>query len=201
MYLIKVELSLQNPAVRYALTNCQRMHNLTTKFFGTSRQESNILYRTHVKDNQVDLYMYADRPVDPAMCQQYRVYQKEMSGYLDQLKEGQVLTFDLLAMPSKKVSVEGKKNSQRRALRDPADRYNWLSRKAQQYGFELQQAVELEDREARGTHAEDKGGEMHHTGRHYRGTIAIRNLEAFKTALKTGIGPGKAYGYGMLLLR
>ena len=35
---------------------------------------------------------------------------------------------------------------------------------------------------------------------HYRGVLEILNADAFVNALADGIGPGKAYGLGMILL-
>ena len=35
---------------------------------------------------------------------------------------------------------------------------------------------------------------------HYQGTLQITDVEQFRKAVQGGIGPGKSYGLGMLLL-
>ena len=52
-----------------------------------------------------------------------------------------------------------------------------------------------------GTHSAEQGGRMHWDGYRYDGVLQIRQKELFQRAMCTGIGAGKAYGMGMMLLR
>ena len=101
----------------------------------------------------------------------------------------------------KKVAEEGHKNSRRRILREKTERLEWLSRKAAQYGFALLQANEMEDVHMTGKHAQEQGGRMYWDGYRYDGVLQIQDEERFRQAVSGGIGAGKAYGLGMLLLR
>ena len=201
MYLIKMEMDRRLPEVRQAVADCQKMHRLITGLFGTARQESSILYRTNFVQGQIHLYLYASQPVAEEVSGRYRITQRDITPWMEQLAAGQYLKFDLIASPSKKVSVEGQKNSQRRILRQQSERQIWLEQKAAQSGFTLCQVLELEQIHVSGRHSEEKGGAMHHDAYHYQGILQITDAGAFREALQKGIGSGKAYGFGMMMVK
>lgn len=201
MYLIKVEMDRRLPEVRRAVADCQKMHQLITGLFGTARQKSNILYRTNFVADQLHLYLYASQPVEEATSDRYRIVQRDITPWLEQLAAGQCWQFDLIASPSKKVSTERQKNSQRRILRQPSQRQTWLERKAEQSGFTLCQVSELEQIHVSGRHREEKGGTMYHDAYRYQGVLQIADADAFREALRKGIGSGKAYGFGMMVVK
>lgn len=198
MYLIKLEMALRD-ARRY-LSDCQEMHRFVTKLFGTDRKESQILYRTNLLQNTCCIYLYAQIPAEhiPEYC---TVQQRDISDWMNGMEAGQLWGFDLVASPSKKVVTPGQKNSQRRILRQPEERQEWLERKALQNGFSILQITEQGQVHTSGRHREDKGGTMYHDAYHYQGVLQIRDVDAFRKALQVGIGPGKAYGFGMMLVK
>ena len=57
--------------------------------------------------------------------------QRDLTAWLDTMREGQNWRFDLLASPTKKVMQDGRKNSQRRILRTMNERLAWLERKGE----------------------------------------------------------------------
>ena len=134
MYLTKIEMPLTERAVRAALSDCQKMHRLVMGLFDAKRQEAGVLYRARTKDAKATLYLYSGVPVIEAGIFSWMdlVGQRDVSTWLDQMQTGQILRFDLLAMPAKKVAVEGRKNSQRRLLRTLEERMTWLERKGEQ---------------------------------------------------------------------
>ena len=111
------------------------------------------------------------------------------------------LGFNLVAAPSKKVKTDGKKNSQRRLLRNKDDRLDWLNRKAMQNGFKIIEVQEQKEVRSTIRHPASKGGMMHINAFEYQGTLTVTDEELFKKAIKTGIGSGKAYGFGMILIK
>lgn len=201
MYLIKVEMARYLPEVRHALADCQKMHQLVTGLFDAARQDANILYRTNFVANQLHLYLYASIPVTEPAAKRYRIAQRDLTPWLEQLQPGQYLKFDLIASPSKKVSMDGQKNSRRRILREPGERQAWLERKAEQSGFAICQVMEQEQIHVSGKHHAEKGGTMYHDAYHYQGVLQITDSEAFRRSLQKGIGSGKAYGFGMILIK
>lgn len=198
MYLIKAELDRRE--ARGLLADCQQMHRFITGFFGTDRQSSQILYRTNLVQNKLCIYIYAQSPAEhiPVNCE---VQQRNVTSWLESMEIGQLWSFDLIAAPTKKVASEGKKNSQRRILRQPQERQDWLERKAVQHGFSIIQAQEQEQLHVSGKHKADKGGVMYHDAYHYQGILQITDGEAFRRAMQTGIGSGKAYGFGMMMVK
>ena len=198
MYLIKIEMNRRD--ARGLLADCQQMHRFITGFFGTDRQSGQILYRTNLIQNRLCIYLYAQSPAEhiPDNCE---VRQRDITAWLDSMEEGQIWSFDLIAAPTKKVSCEGKKNSQRRILRQPCERQEWLERKAQQNGFGIIQVQEQEQLHISGKHKSDKGGMMYHDAYHYQGVLQIIDADAFRQALKKGIGSGKSYGFGMMMVK
>lgn len=198
MYLIKVELDRRE--ARGLLSDCQQMHRFVTGFFGTDRKTNQILYRTNLVQNRLCIYIYADTPAEhiPDNCQ---VRQRDITSWLDGMDAGQIWGFDLIAAPTKKVASEGKKNSQRRILRLPQERQEWLERKAAQNGFAIVQAQEQEQIHVSGRHEGNRGGSMHHDAYRYQGVLQITNAEAFRDAVQNGIGSGKAYGFGMMMVK
>ena len=106
-----------------------------------------------------------------------------------------------MAWPSKKVGAEGAKNSRRRVLREESERLAWLARKAEQNGFVPINVRELEAAQQLGRHDEKQGGRLYVDSYHYQGTLRITDAVKFRYAVRKGIGPGKAYGLGMLLLK
>ena len=198
MYLIKVEMDRRD--ARGLLADCQQMHRFVTGFFGTDRQSSQVLYRTNLVRSRLAIYIYAQNPAEhiPANCE---VQQRNVTSWLDSMGMGQIWNFDLIASPSKKVAAEGQKNSQRRILREPGERQAWLKRKAEQNGFAILDAQEQEQIHVSGKHGAGQGGVMYHDAYHYQGVLQITDAEAFRKALQQGIGPGKAYGFGMMMVK
>lgn len=200
MYLIRIDMERSSRTVRSAMADCQQMHRLVMGLFEQERRQADVLYRVKEQGMSVSLYIYSAVPV-----QEERLVpgmklggQREVSAWLDSLNNGRRLRFDLLAMPAKKVSAGGK-NSQRRVLRTLDERVNWLARKAEQNGFRLLDVAENGSTSFRGLH-KTGAGEMHWDAFHYTGSLQITDEDLFRCAVQKGIGAGKAYGLGMLLL-
>ncbi len=200
MYLIRIDAQLERKKTIELLTDCQQMHRFITGFFGTDRQSGQILYRTNLVQNMLCIYLYAQSPAEhiPDNC---KVQQRNVTSWLESMEIGQLWSFDLIAAPTKKVASEGKKNSQRRILRQPQERQEWLERKAAQNGFSIIQAQEQEQLHVSGRHNADKGGVMYHDAYHYQGILQITDADAFRKALQIGIGSGKSYGFGMMMVK
>lgn len=164
------------------------------------RKSTQVLYRTNMVQNKLCIYMYAESPAEriPDNCV---VQQRDITAWLDTMEVGQLWNFDLITSPTKKVASEGKKNSQRRILRQPQERREWLERKSEQNGFTIVQVQEQEQLHVSGRHKTDKGGAMYHDAYHYQGVLQITEAESFRKALQCGIGSGKAYGFGMMMVK
>ena len=203
MYLTRIDLQPQVRAIWRALGDCQQFHRLARQLFQPGTNAPEILYRLRADRGLTALYLYSNTTVDRSALTAGMTFagERDLTDWLKGFQAGQIWGFDLLAAPTKKVAEEGHKNSRRRILREKTERLEWLSRKAAQYGFALLQANEMEDVHMTGKHAQEQGGRMYWDGYRYDGVLQIQDEERFRQAVSGGIGAGKAYGLGMLLLR
>jgi CRISPR system Cascade subunit CasE len=131
------------------------------------------------------------------------------------LNAGDVLRFRLRANPAKKIhtteetKTPGKRPTGPNGTRKPLTRDElpaWLERKAQQHGFRLLDARNQPDpisgKEQAGHKTDpqdiDKKMRMTHAAVLFDGELEITDADLFRDALWGGIGPAKAYGFGLL---
>ncbi len=207
MYLSQILLDLRHPSVRQALRDCNDMHrNLMQGFPGyqaggaASDGGYGVLYRLEERHDGVRLLMASrEKPERAALTARgFNLSSdspKDISGLRQVFTEGTAWRFELLASPCRKKGCEGK-NSRRVFLRTEQERRDWLARKAEQGGFELLEALEYGDRVV----IEGAKGDMtiHHEAVRFIGVLRITDPERFWRTYCDGIGPGKAYGLGML---
>ena len=203
MYLTKIELKLSDPAVRAALKDAQKMHRLVSGFFRMQRKDAEVLYRFRERDLYVDLYLYSAYPVDPDRilpCMRLAA-QRDVTSWIEAMQEGDVFQFQLVTFPFRKVAEAGTKNSKRRALRTQEERFAWLNRKAEQGGFRILSAEESPAEKLTVHHPDEVGGSLTVDAFCYTGLLQISNEAQFRHTVCAGIGPEKAYGLGMLMLK
>lgn len=200
MYLSRLTLHISSPSVRQSLRNCQDMHRTIMRAFDCSREEAQLLYRIIKTDQK--LIMYVQSASEPKWerietngfsCDKMQ----DISMLQTVLRQDQVLRFSLLACPTKKVKSEGK-NSRRVLLRSWAERSEWLCRQAEKNGFSLLEVHEA-GKESIISCSKDRD-EFVIAGVPFEGVLRITDVEAFYKGLKHGIGPEKAYGFGLLMI-
>lgn len=202
MYLTKIDLLPRQWSIQRALGDCQQLHQMIMGLFETDRKSAGVLYRVREDSCALAVYLYSNRPVNRERILPGMRFsgERELTPWLDAMGEGQIWNFDLLASPTKKVVRGEGKNSQRRVLRTLEERCAWLERKGDQNGFRLLNCREIEGSQLTGRHTQERGGRMYLDQYHYQGTLQITDVEQFRKAVQGGIGPGKSYGLGMLLL-
>jgi CRISPR system Cascade subunit CasE len=131
------------------------------------------------------------------------------------LQAGAVLRFRLRANPTRKIHTTaethtpGKRPTGPNGTRKPLTREElpaWLERKAQRHGFRLLDARNQPDpisgKEQVGRKADPRDGEkrmrMTHAAVLFDGELEVTDADLFRDALWGGIGPAKAYGFGLL---
>lgn len=208
MYLSKIILDIRHPSVRQALRDVNDMHrNLMSAFAmqageGTPRADGQVLYRLFSRHDQIYLLVSSrDRP-NPDRLATRGFYTdvkliRDVSALKDAFKTGRCFRFEALVSPCKKEGGD-RKNSKRVFLDTPEARIEWLSRKAAQGGFEILYADEMGKRVD--VHGHRGGMVIKNSGVVFSGLLRITNADAFWESYTRGIGPGKAYGMGMLNL-
>ena len=111
--------------------------------------------------------------------------------------------FQVRANPTVKrvVRDEGgglKKNGRRTGIYDQEGLLSWLQRKAMQAGFEV-----LECSPGPPIHGYFvRGGRRgKHIGVDFQGVLLVTDRVAFERAFHSGVGPAKAFGFGLLMLQ
>ena len=208
MYLSKILLDIRHPSVRQTLRDANDMHrNLMAGFdmrsdTDAARAENHVLFRLYSRRDQMYLLVASDvKPDIPSLSARGFHTDEALIKDVTPLKQafipGRCFRFELLASPCKKVVGDGK-NSRRYFLDTPEARAEWLRRKGEQGGFEIVQVDEIGDREDICGYR--RGTKIKNSGVVFTGLLRISDPEAFWQSYSAGIGPGKAYGMGMLTL-
>ena len=204
--LSKVMLDIRHPSVRQALRDANDMHrNLMAGFSmdetrRTPRAEQQILYRLFTGRDQIYLLVSSVERPDASALAKRGFYtdeslMRDISALKDTFRLNHCLKFEIFASPCKKVGCEGK-NSRRVFLDSENDRVDWLRRKGTDGGFSVLQVEELSKRidvfARRGAESIKNSGVV------FAGILRVADADLFWKSLANGIGPGKAYGLGML---
>lgn len=130
------------------------------------------------------------------------------------LEPGQMLGFRLRANPTKANASnrsEKRQRGKRVGLFTDADRRNWLLRQAQRCGFDISVVgktkaddsvydFRLKDENTISTKSKS-GSTATFSAAVFEGRLVVRDKSTLESALANGIGPAKAFGFGLLSLR
>lgn len=136
---------------------------------------------------------------------------KSISDALVALRKGQVLRFRLRANPTKKIDTKSGPDGQRRNgrrvdLRTETQQIEWLSRRADRAGFRLVPVFPGSNAPAVRVGASEKlrGRTTNRlvtlAGVLFDGLLEVTDPDKLRLAIREGIGPGKAFGCGLLSL-
>ena len=130
-----------------------------------------------------------------------------MTNVLAALHERQVLRFRLRANPTKKIETKSgpdgrRQNGRRVDLRTETQQLEWLSRRAEQAGFGLIPVYPgsnvPEVRVGAGERLLGKGRQLTLVSVLFEGLVEVTDPDRFRCAIADGIGPGKAFGCGLM---
>lgn len=111
------------------------------------------------------------------------------------------LRFRLLAKPSiaLKDPTQPRRPGKRSTIRDEDEQRDWLLRKGAEHGFSVESCI-LTERVWHDTkeNEQHKGGPKPLIGIQYDGILAVTDREKLHQAIRTGVGPQKAFGFGLL---
>lgn len=115
--------------------------------------------------------------------------------YPPKLSGGRLLRFRLRANPAKREKESGK----RLGIVDEEGQLAWLRRKGEAGGFAVREAVIVrEDGPESLAKGRKDGHKLSLLSARFEGVLQVTDAERFGDALCKGIGPGKAFGFGML---
>jgi CRISPR system Cascade subunit CasE len=225
--LSRLHLDLADRTVRSALGDPHRMHQLVMAAFptvgGSARASLGILHRVETNDRggcmvyvqsrespnwaQLADTVFDRQQTDPAQV-------RDLTPDLAAIRSGETMMFRLLANVTRRIDTKTREDGVRRhgkrvPLRDHDARVAWLQRKAIAAGFELVEGwsghpdVRVTEHAPVHGHRADGGEHRRVTfeGVTFEGLLRINDPEAFRSAVQSGIGPARAYGFGLLSFR
>jgi CRISPR system Cascade subunit CasE len=117
------------------------------------------------------------------------------------LRPNQVLSFRLRANPTVKKKRPGQQHGNRVPLVREEQQLAWLQRQARRHGFRLLEAGVQERGSRRGLiHRNETGHRLSLYVVQFDGRLVITDVTRVLDAVRSGIGPAKAFGCGLLSL-
>ena len=197
MIMSRISMNVLHPSARQALRDRNDMHRNLSIAIG-----ENFIYRVFDCRNKIEILVISENVPDEAELSKrgYGLISfRDMTPLKTLYKEGSVFAFDLLASPAKKIKREGSKNDKRVFLKTPEERKNWLTRQGEKYGFEILSDVESAEKPS--FLVNRNSGTFWFTGVKFEGFLRVTDANLFWKAWEEGIGPEKAYGMGLLVVR
>lgn len=132
----------------------------------------------------------------------------EMKAFEPQFEPGQHLRFRLFANPTKKIETLSKeqrlakvpKRHGKRVPVDTADLGRWISRRGDQSGFCIEDDPTIQVGYVYVNSGREAAGGQRLRSVLYEGLLEVTEPEKFHRTLVSGIGPAKAFGFGLLSL-
>jgi CRISPR system Cascade subunit CasE len=199
---------IANPAqrtVRQDLSDIHRMHQMVTRLtcppdFGpASRSAAGVLYR--VEETAVGVYLLVQSRtminVEDLPAGYAPGGVRELDALLERLTAGTRVRYRILANPTKQEHNPGRRGTLRPLTGDEA--LAWWERKAADAGLALDAATITDTTVLRGTrrgNADDCKVTL--TTSRFEGLATVRDADALRIAIFTGVGRGRAYGCGLL---
>lgn len=202
------------------LNDQELLHKALTRTASSSRKDSNILYRLEYDytRNNVWLYVQSDREGGRILSENgdelFRMVGNPvcLDGKFSSLKNGSLVSFQLRCSPHKHprkaekdtgTDKNGDLRRPKKYIKTHEDRKKWLDRKGLTGGFSIVSYKELQKVGVDFYHnnfdtAHRRG---HKDGYDISGIMLIEDAEQFRRTMCEGIGSGKAYGFGMLLVK
>lgn len=218
MFLTLMRLDASSPHVQRDLRDPQGLHRRVMSGFPSlldpeleAREYFGVLHRLEIERQTGRVLLYVQSRMLPdwsTLPAGYLVEDgmpnpgvKSVGAVYDSLAAGRVFRFRLRANPTRKIDTKSGPNGERRnGRRVPLvgidQQVAWLQRKAAEHGFELLQATIAATGATEIARSHATGVTLQ--GVLFEGRLVIRDAERVRGALGQGIGPGKAFGFGLL---
>ncbi|MCB1098673.1 MAG: type I-E CRISPR-associated protein Cas6/Cse3/CasE [Verrucomicrobiae bacterium] len=201
LYLTKVEIDHET-AFKAGLRDSYHWHQKVWQAFpGRDGASRDFLTRLDVIDDHFRLLILSPIAAHrPNWCPEAAWESKAVG---DDFFQHSAYGFSLIANPTKKVRSRADgtltKNGRRVPLTTREDLIAWLERKGEAGGFTVDTAKLRANPRPR-EYFIKKGQAGLHSATEFRGTLTVNDHAAFLNSFANGIGPAKAFGFGMLCL-
>lgn len=212
MYLSLLQLNPRSRQVQSELANPYEMHRTVMQAFpdGHKRDAAGVLFRLDFDSRTGQPALLVQSQIEPNWHPLNAAYLQPGYTPNPQVKQvqlrpqaGQLLAFRLCANPTKRVGAKGDESyGARVALYKEEDQYEWLARKAAANGFRVLQAQVSHVDTVTGKLQRDPQTVHHLTlfAARFDGVLEVTDPARLRDAVLSGIGSGKAFGFGLLSL-
>lgn len=230
MYLSRLILDARNATARHWLSDCHALHQFVMSGFppvatGTpARAALGVLFRVEQMTAPPAVPLLVQSQLAPAWAPPPGAVlridpPRPLDAWLNGMTAGSRYRFRLRANPVKRLGGkdDGDWRGKRVELRSEADQVTWLTRYAGRCGFRLMDVrlrpddpalpdvvswpvVRLQGRRRRPHGTAGEAPRVTLGAVLFEGVLEVADATALRQAIATGIGPGKAYGCGLLSL-
>ncbi len=220
MYLTRLLLNPASADAQRDLASPYQLHKTLAKAFPDPESEQHrarhgILFRIEqaTSEGAPVLVQSATEPSWDLLPQGYALRVDGPKAFDPTLAEGQHLSFRFVANPTVRKTPPGKKNGRRvplshRVRQHDGDRtyFDWLGDQAERCGFAVLDVRDAPFRLAPRRRKKDSERQNYeksripHFGVRFDGVLTVTDPEVLKKAVRQGIGPAKAFGFGLLSL-
>ncbi len=201
MHLSRLVLNPRNRQVRAELACPYEMHRTISRAFGHDLSDERILYRVD-EDRRTGvptvLVQSQTKPDWSALPGDGYLLEPAASKPIDPgFSEGELLSFRLRANPVRRDNDTGK----RLGLLQEAEQREWLDRKGERNGFRVVRCHVIPEG-LRKFEKRRSGSQRNITllSVRFEGLLQVTDPDALLGAMTDGIGPAKAFGFGLLSL-
>lgn len=202
MFLSRLILNANHPQAKSEAIHPYELHRTICRAF-ENPNEARILFRTDTdRPGEIQVIVQSLLPPDWDSLETKDGYIKDIGEpkkvELAGLKPGMPLRFRLRCRPSKRIGDnESEEKGKRRTITEKDEIFTWLERKADENGFDVKDAafdrVYWHDSKG-GKDAKPLGAVQ------FDGVLVVTDPDRLRKAVRNGIGPQKAYGFGLLSL-
>jgi len=199
MYLTQLNLKRLDRSVVKVLADIYRLHQAVMQGFAAYRETERVLYRVEPEERNGLVSILVQSPQTPdwrQLTEESRgIVSARVKEFSPAFQEGQRFMFRLRANPT--VTREGK----RRGLIRDESLLEWLEKKHERLGVRFCGMEAIDEGYINGNKIKgDKRHQLSLKSARFEGVLEVADAKAFTEAFKTGIGPAKAFGCGLLSL-
>lgn len=194
MYFSQLKLNLRNNSARKDLGNIYELHRTLSHAFEEDYENSKMLFHTiDTVGGKATVLVYSK--TEPNWDYLNENYLLEPASYKEvnfPVSEKDVFSFKMRANPTEYKYFDGLKK--RVGIYNYEEQMKWLSLKSEKYGFKIIQTEIINEGISKGNKDISMLSVL------FNGYLQITDKELFLKALEDGIGRGKRFGFGMLLI-
>lgn len=204
IYISAVRFPAHGDAAATASRDFYMLHKLVYMAFPTKADATAArpLFRFDVEGDHG--YLYVQTTQEPDWSRLPQAIRDQVTGPIPyEIPQGRRLRFRLLAKPSFRI---GRKESPFKGFRTsivaPERQMDWLRRKGEEFGFQIEQCDLCERvwHDSKKNESLPNGDPKPLYATLFDGVLVVTHPDKLREAVRNGIGPQKAYGFGLLSL-